>query len=444
VAFPLFEDPPAGAANFLGYSNQEANLPVCGNCHVGQNSEWQQTAHASAWEGLQSSSHAAESCEGCHTVSENGNAAEDANAGWVGTKDPRYQNVQCESCHGPGLAHVTNPDAGQPLASILVGTDLTNGCGECHTGSHHGFVDEWIESRHGEGAHRPQYREREECRTCHGARGAFEAWGVDARYLEKEGTDGIGIVCAVCHDPHDATNEHQLRFPITSRDVNVNLCMKCHQRRAIPDVTSEHGPHSPQGPLLLGEDVGWQPPNFAYTNTAIRGTHGSEANTELCATCHLNAYTVTDQLTGAFVWSVKGHSFQPIPCLDESGIPDPQATCTTAERSFASCTASGCHGSQDAARSAYIVATTRIAELVEELEALLDMVPATEFDTEDGVYTTAEGSLFNAELGAITSSAIHNPFLTEALLTASIKQVETDYGLGALSTISLENMFDPQ
>ncbi len=143
VAFPLFDDPPAGAVDFLVYSDPEANLPVCGNCHVGQNSEWQQTAHANAWADLQDSGHAETFCEGCHTVSENGNAVEDPAVGWVGTLDPRYQDVQCESCHGPGLAHVTNPDADQPLASILAGTDLTSGCGECHQGSHHGFVDEW-------------------------------------------------------------------------------------------------------------------------------------------------------------------------------------------------------------------------------------------------------------------------------------------------------------
>jgi len=40
--------------------------------------------------------------------------------------------VQCESCHGPGLPHVQNPDASQPLASILAAQDAAAGCGECH------------------------------------------------------------------------------------------------------------------------------------------------------------------------------------------------------------------------------------------------------------------------------------------------------------------------
>ncbi len=442
LPFPLYDEPAAAARGFLGYSDHQAKLPVCGNCHVGQQAEWRQTAHAGAWATLQANPNAQEFCEGCHTVGANGNPITEPMVGYQATKEARYEDVQCEACHGPGLDHVTNPDAdaNKPIASILVGTDLTNGCGECHQGSHHGFVDEWAQSRHGDAANRPQYRERPGCRNCHGARGAFEAWGVSAEYLEKDGTDGIGIVCAVCHDPHDARNAGQLRFPIDVPEVDVNLCMKCHQRRAVPDPGSSRGPHSPQGPLLLGENVGWQPPNFQYADLQIRSTHGSDANPRLCATCHVNAYDVRDALTGDFVLSVKGHSFKPIPCLNPDGTPDPEADCALSERTFVSCTASGCHGSEDAARSAYIVATTRIANLVQTLEGLLAKVPASEFDSSDDVFTTAEGANFNAGLGEITSSAIHNPFLTEALLTASIKQVMTDYGVMTASDISLANI----
>lgn len=443
VETPLFDQPPTAAQGFLGYSDIEAGRTTCGNCHIGQQSEWEGTAHAHAWETLQANSHASESCEGCHTVGSNGNALEDDNSGWLATHDERYLDVQCESCHGAGLEHVTNPDATQPLASILVGVDLTSGCGECHQGTHHGFVNEWALSRHGDGAHSPQQREREGCRNCHGARGALEAWGIDANYIEKDGTQEIGIVCAVCHDPHDPKNEGQLRFPVDSPEVDVNLCMKCHQRRAVPDPTSTHGPHSPQGPLLLGENVGWIPPNFEYADEQIRGTHGSERNQRLCATCHVNAYEVTDAETGGFVISVKGHSFKPIPCLDEQGVPDPTADCALSERTFSACTASGCHGDQDAARSAYILATTRIDDLVEELNALIDQIPDSEFSTSDNVFTVGEGALFNAELGEIRSSAIHNPFLTEALLTASIEAVKEEYGLGLVSRVSLDHLLTP-
>jgi predicted CXXCH cytochrome family protein len=443
----LFEEPLAQAANFLGYSDGATQLTVCGNCHVEKQGDWEGTAHADAWAGLQDSGSAQAFCEGCHSVNELGNTVTDE-AGYNATGEDRYHDVQCESCHGPGLTHVTNPtDATVPLAPLNVGVDLTVGCGECHAGSHHPFAEEWNLSRHGEGANRPQYRTREDggCNTCHGGEGALEAWGIRTEYLEKDQGESIGITCAVCHDPHDATNPGQLRFSITSPNVETNLCMKCHHKRAIPDLgelgTSTRGPHSPQGPLLLGElgSVGWTPPNFAYDVNAIRGTHGSEANTRLCAACHVNSYEITDPDTGDFVFAATGHLFKPIPCVDAQGIPQVDDSCAvnTAERDFSSCTTSGCHGDEVAALSALNAAQNRIADLVTELDALLAQVPASEFSDEDAVFTIAEGAEFNMKLGEITSSAVHNPFLTEALLDGSIDAVMDAYALPQQTNVKL-------
>lgn len=426
---PLFDDPPAAASGFIGYGTEDAQsekFTVCGNCHIGSQSEWELTAHADAWDGLQDSGHAQTFCEGCHTVSENGNDAE-GEVGWVATGDPRYHDVQCESCHGPGGGHVSNPEAAQPLASIAVSLDLTTGCAECHQGSHHAFVDEWSNSRHGFEGNAGVRERGGSCASCHEAKGALLALGIDADYVEKDGTEALPIVCAVCHDPHNATNQSQLRFPIDVADVNQNLCMKCHQKRAVPEIDNSRGPHSPQGPLLLGEDVGWIPPNF--NTNIVRGSHGSAQNTELCATCHVYPREITDPLTGDFVFSSKGHLFEPIPCLDEQGIPVSGGECDVTERSFESCVE--CHGDELSARSAYLAATDRIAGRVAELDALLVQVPATEFDSDDDVLTIAEGALFNQRLGAITSSATHNPFLMEALLIGSIQAVENEYGVTA-------------
>jgi predicted CXXCH cytochrome family protein len=442
---PLYEEVPSAALSFVGYSNSETQLTVCGNCHVEKQKGWAATGHASAWETLQGNSEAETSCEGCHTVGQYGNVV-NAVAGYEATGEERYYDVQCEACHGPGvdpnvaLSHVDNPlDSNVPLAPLNVGAGatLTGGCGECHNGEHYGFVDEWAQSRHGDASARKSYRDRDGCSACHGGEGALVAWGVDTEYLEKGGTDNqIGITCAVCHDPHNGTNEHQLRWPVDNRDVDTNLCMKCHQRRAVPDLDRpSRGPHSPQGPLLLGQDVGWIPPNFAYDTIyaeggAIRGTHGSEANQELCATCHLNSYEVTDPATGDHVFNVTGHLFKPIPCVDAEGVPtgDDDCAMTTSARSFASCTTSGCHGSEDAALSALSVAKTRIVNLVAQLDALLDQVDPAAFNNNDGILTVAEGANFNAGLGDISSSAVHNPFLMEALLTGSIKAVLDTYG----------------
>jgi len=61
----VFDEVPAEAMSFLGYSDSETKLTVCGNCHVGQQSKWVQTAHADAWDGLQQSPGAQEFCESC-------------------------------------------------------------------------------------------------------------------------------------------------------------------------------------------------------------------------------------------------------------------------------------------------------------------------------------------------------------------------------------------
>jgi predicted CXXCH cytochrome family protein len=438
----FFEEPLAAAGNFLGYTDESTKLPVCGNCHVEKQGDWIGTAHADSWAGLQANPGAQAACAGCHTVSELGNTVT-ATAGYSATGEDRYHDVQCESCHGPGLTHVTNPlESNAPLPPLDVAVDLTKGCAECHTGAHHPFAEEWNLSAHGNGSTHQSYRTRSGCNACHGGEGALAAWGVSTEFVEKGQNQPIGITCAVCHDPHSNENAGQLRFAVGTPDVDQNLCMKCHQRRAAPDLgtagTSSSGPHSPQGPLLLGEigTVGWTPPNFAYNVDRIRGTHGSDRNTRLCATCHVNSYDVTDPDTGSHLFSVTGHRFLPIPCVDANNIPTDLQTCgkTVAERNFASCTASGCHGDETAAFSALTLAQTRIASRVAELYALLAQVPSTQFSSTDTLFTVAEGAKFNAQLGEIASSAVHNPFLTEALLLSSIDAVRGTYALPALSS----------
>jgi predicted CXXCH cytochrome family protein len=440
----LFEEPLAAAGSFLGYSNQETKLTVCGNCHIEKQGGWAETGHADAWDVLQESGGAQAFCEGCHTVGANGNAVT-GDVGYAATGDERYEDVQCENCHGPGLAHVSNPTGlNVPLAALNVTSNELSGCAQCHSDTHHPFVEEWAASRHGEATTNESYRVREGCSYCHGGEAALEAWGVNTEFIEKGQGEEIGVTCAVCHDPHAEDNEHQLRFPIDVLDVEENLCMKCHHKRAIPDEGSSRGPHSPQGPLLIGElgQVGWIPPNFAYDTDRIAGTHGSEANERTCAGCHVNAFTVTDASTGDFLLNATGHLFKAIPCLDAQGIPTGDDSCamTTEARTFGSCTTSGCHGSATAALSAMTIAQARMEDLVTELNALLALVPADQFSSSDGVYTVAEGSKFNSGLGAIESSAVHNPFLTEALLTASIAIMKTEYGLAAQTGVDLDDI----
>lgn len=447
----LFEEPLDVAASFLGYTDHTTKLTVCGNCHVEKQGEWEETAHADAWAGLQQSPGAQELCEGCHTVGEFGNVVE-VDAGYQTTGEVRYEDVQCESCHGPGLTHVENPtDATVPLAPLDVAVDAAQGCGECHSDTHHPFVEEWSQSAHGNP--NPYPAGRSDCEACHTGEGALEAFGVNTAYLEQadveDNTDNnLAITCAVCHNPHGGENAHQLRYSLTETSTEQNLCMKCHHKRAIPDLgdagTSTRGPHSPQGPLLLGivGDVGWTPPNFAYNVDRIRGTHGTEANDRLCAGCHVNSYEITDADSGDHLFTATGHLFKPVPCVDAQGIPQADDSCamTVDDRSFEGCTASGCHGSEDAALSAMLLAQNRIADLVADLESMLSQVPADQFSSTDTIFTVAEGAQFNAELGAIESSAVHNPFMTEALLTSSIQAVEDQYGVTPSPALDLRNI----
>jgi len=155
----LYEDQPSWTAGndpiygFLGYADVEAKTPTCWSCHPGMKAQWQETPHADAWATLQASGHATDSCNPCHTVGDYGNSSTNPMAGFALTGEDRFQDVQCESCHGPGLPHVANPVAIKPKASFEAGIDAQNGCGECHSGIHHPFVEQWSQSAHGQGPH---------------------------------------------------------------------------------------------------------------------------------------------------------------------------------------------------------------------------------------------------------------------------------------------------
>jgi predicted CXXCH cytochrome family protein len=450
----LFDEPAAEALGMLGYSDQESKLTVCGNCHVGVQGEWETSGHADAWAGLQDSGHAQTFCEGCHTVSELGNDLV-ASAGYSATGEDRYHDVGCESCHGPGLDHALAPeDANIPLARIEVGTDLTAavGCGECHQGTHHPFMEQWAISGHGNP--NPYPAGRAGCNACHEGGGALAAWGVTTTFAGEGELQSI--TCAVCHDPHGSEYEGQLRFPLGGPGVEVeqNLCSQCHSRRSNPDPNSSHGlsPHSPHTAMLQGE-AGYVFPGTNLDGNRIIASHGSEGNTQYCATCHVASATITDAETGEFVFEAVGHSFNAIPCTDADGIPvSGDCAMTTEARDFeAGCTGAGCHSTPEVARGILNTATLRFQDLHNELLALLLVVDPNlageggEIDGGNPQFTVAEGAYFNMQLAAFggpederadplltyAHAAAHNPFLMEQLLIISIQEVEAAYPAAA-------------
>jgi predicted CXXCH cytochrome family protein len=433
----LFEQPSSAAGGFVGYTDTVAKLTVCGNCHVEKQTAWAQTKHASAWADLQASGHASASCEGCHTVGPNGNADSTA-VGFAATGETRYHDVQCEACHGPGLTHVTSPtQANVPLAPINV--SLTEACGECHNG-HNAQVNEWESSMHADTTNHGITSTSAACAACHSARGILADWGVTGDYAEENTTQRIPVTCAVCHNPHGSSNEHQLRYPINVAGVNDNLCMKCHQYEGTPILTSAYAPMSPEGPTLEGT-AGWWPAGQEPT-TPIVGTHGNAtANPGMCTTCHLPFFKGTNGQ------AYSGHTFEATPCLDSLGLPmGAGSTCGDSQRDFDACATSGCHGSAATAQNLETLAEQRITDLVNEVNAMVALVPKSEFSTTDNVETVGEGAKFNAQLASKgVGQVVHNPFLLEALLTTSIKALEDTYGIQppAAQAVSLQRVLLP-
>jgi predicted CXXCH cytochrome family protein len=463
-----FNEPPTAAAGFLGYYDAATKQTTCGNCHADFQGSWQTTAHASAWSTLQASTAKRAECEGCHTVTTKGNASSTTAAGHDAVKENVYYDVQCESCHGPGLAHVEGVGQGnlgtRPLAKVSM--TGTGNCGDCHSGAHQPFAEEWAQSEHAvvpTGSHATSAT----CSGCHEGRKALERWGENSNFQEKgTATAYQAITCSVCHDPHGSANPSQLRHSIASADPEQNLCMQCHMRRNNP-TESTASPHAPQGAVLLGF-AGWRPPDFQYDSARIFGSHATDKNPRLCAGCHVTKFTVTDKLTGAFTFQATGHLMRPIPCLDAAGKPTADKTCafTVAARSWQSCTASGCHANAGVAAGAFATVRGRMKFLADQLwlnsnndgtlqasptdGGLLATLKATRPAEWTGatVLTPAEGAEFNARLcgeynqsNSDNSKGIHNPFLCESLLTATITYIRSYYNLPA-SSVSLQAQLD--
>jgi predicted CXXCH cytochrome family protein len=455
---------PTRDETFVGYSNPDTRQTTCGNCHISKQRDWSQTLHAQAWSDLQASGHAAPECEPCHSTGGYSNAAPDS-AGFLAVNaDAKkfYLDVQCEACHGPGAGHVAAPDDAQPLSTVVADTASAIGCGTCHRGTHTPFVEEWEASAHGylRTSAAGDVANVAGCPNCHEGRTAARRFDPGVKFAEDGSTTLYPITCVVCHDPHGGPNSGQLRLPINVANVEQNLCMACHHRRSVPDPTSSRGPHSPQGPMLLGE-AGYIPQNFAYDATRQASTHGSAANPRLCAGCHVEPFSTTDAATGAFI-GVTGHRFLPIPCVDANGAPTGLKDCPDTERRWNACTASGCHGSANAAMSARQILAGRLLAYQNVLwkdldnDGVLDALPTDsgllarvkltspcEFSTAttaptgacagnpigSTVVTVGEGVWFNADMirRGDGSDGVHNPFYAEALLLGSTQALRAQY-----------------
>jgi len=315
----------------------------CGFCHGGgvlapdTYEGWFGTRHASMFtrhiDGLDGG-YSRSSCITCHTVGydANTNAVNGGfddvatllgwtfpsvltNGNWAAMSNQlqAVANIGCENCHGAGSQHALAAlFEGADVAKQRISKTLSPGdCAQCHDSmTHHFRPAEWSNSRHAIAAEETS----SSCGRCHTAQGfANFAAGKPAVSTPYE-----VITCSACHDPHSATNEHQVRTVanITLMDTSKpggptvvtngsigKLCMQCHisRRDAVTYAEAPHshyGPHhGPQTDMLVGVNA------ITYGKDIPSSAHRDVVE-EACVTCHMQENEGTPSFTHA-----GGHTF---------------------------------------------------------------------------------------------------------------------------------------
>ena len=359
------------------------------------------TPHASffarAIDGVESS-HYSKSCISCHTVGydtnsfANNNGFDDlallnnwvfpavlTNGNWASMQAnypavAALANIQCENCHGPGLNHIVSNGIIGNTNAISV-SYAAGDCSQCHDSLNNHFNSaEWNNSLHAAASRIPSGLNRPQCVRCHTAPG-FVGWATaggmslqnqypnniiwgdyystnivtysgTAPTYTVEGnppnTKYFPITCQACHDPHDASQPHELRmgYNVTLSDGTLvtnagagGFCMECHNSRngSVTNMMvkyplsqpnwaggSAFGTHdSPQGDMLEGVNAvtyGRQIPSSPHANVV----------TDTCAGCHMQPIASTDP---AFTLA-GGHTFK-MSYVNTNGVEVPvTAVCT--------------------------------------------------------------------------------------------------------------------
>jgi predicted CXXCH cytochrome family protein len=255
---------------------------TCQPCHPDSHAGWAGTNHMNAWDTLNNSSQKVEACETCHVTG----WGDEAHGGFDSNTDlpVNMRGIQCEACHGPGSDHVNTTDPSDVLVSYSAVV-----CGAtCHEEEHHPYYQEWNQSGHAlslssllgaTGA------AEDSCLECHSADYIL----ADLAEKPTLATAEYPITCALCHDPHNATNPNQLRWPVDE------LCAKCHNPvGAIPGDPIHHPQSSMRdgrsGAPVLGEPFmpGVECSDchiYMYKPSNITG-HSFTQKPEACVVCH--------------------------------------------------------------------------------------------------------------------------------------------------------------
>jgi hypothetical protein len=336
-----------------GSSNLTINLTgatylgvqTCAGCHDGNfpnvpniYSTFTNTEHASfftlAIDGLESSHYNA-SCISCHTVGYDTNSfavnggfddyatllnwhfpAVLTNGNWAAMPSQLQglANIQCENCHGPGSQHVYSQGVTGNTNAISVNY-MAGDCSQCHDEvPTHYYSAEWNNSAHANMTRIPSGSpSRIACVRCHTAPGFINYvnnLGSPAPYATNYNFEAV--TCQACHDPHDASNPHQLRtstvVPLADGTVVTNagaggFCFNCHTSRngsvtnsvlsypaglATWNGGSSFGPHdSPQADMLEGVN------GYTYGQIMPVSPHANVV-TNTCVGCHMQTIASTD------------------------------------------------------------------------------------------------------------------------------------------------------
>jgi hypothetical protein len=314
---------------------------TCALCHSGGllapniYSTWTNTPHATfftrAIDGLVSS-HYSKSCISCHTVgydtnsfAVNGGFDDIAsqlgwtfptvltNGNWASMPSQlqNLANIQCENCHGPGSQHAYSL-GNTNYITVNYGAGA---CSQCHDSlPGYYYSAEWDNSLHAVSTRTPSgSASRMACVRCHTAMGFVNYManlGSTTAYVTN--TDYEAITCQACHNPHDASNPHQLRagtnFTLSNGTVVNNagaggFCFNCHNSRngsvtnsiakyPLGQTTwnggSAFGPHdSPQADMLEGV-------NAVTYGKAIPSSPHANVVSNTCVGCHMQPIASTD------------------------------------------------------------------------------------------------------------------------------------------------------
>ncbi len=326
-------------------------------------------------------------------------------------------SIQCESCHGPGSNHLASIDNAK--IDVSISGDV---CNYCHKENAVDNVPvEWEHSAHATGVN--FFTSPPSCTPCHNGQSFIN----QTKGITQSVSTIIPITCATCHDPHDATNEHQLRV-VTTKLINGvvvddagsgGLCINCHKARAnavsyVPNYLSNlahFGPHhGPQGDMLIGTN------GYTWGQTLDKSPHYADVE-NACVGCHMYpAASVNGNIPAG------NHTFS---MVDGAGN-DNVLACANCHGNV------GTHfsdkklyinGNADLDRNGVAEGMQiEIDGLMLQLAKLLPPVGQAAINPIDSTWTLDQaGALFNYTLIAEDKSrGIHNPRYTVGLLYLSI------------------------